>query len=63
MADPVSVEQAAASRAAAGQPADACYHQSCDDLENADLGLARVLAAGLADFTVSVANNPALLGH
>ncbi len=44
--DPVSVEQAAASRAAAGQPADACYHQSCDDLEHANLGLARVLAAG-----------------
>jgi len=61
--EPVSVEQAAASRAAAGQPPDACYHQSCDDLENANLGLARVLAAGLADFTVRVANNPALLGR
>ena len=49
--------------AMAGQPADACYHQSCDDLTNANLRLARVLAAGLADFTVRVANNPELLRH
>ena len=61
--DPVSVEQAATSRATAGQPADACYHQSCDNVENADLGLARVLAASLADFAVRVANNPELLSH
>jgi hypothetical protein len=59
--DPVSVEQAAASGAVAGRPADDCYHQPCDDLTNIDLGLARVLAAGLADFTVQVANNPELL--
>lgn len=59
--DPVLPEQAAASGAEAGRPADGCYHQSCDDLSNIDLGLARVLAAGLADFTVQVANNPGLL--
>jgi hypothetical protein len=59
--DPVSAEQAAASGAVAGRPADACYHQPCDDIANANLGLARVLAAGLADFTLRVANNPELL--
>ncbi len=45
----------------AGRPADDCYHQPCDDLRNIDLGLARVLAAGLADFTVEAANHPELL--
>jgi len=61
--EPVSVEQAAASGAVAGRPADACYHQPCDDVANANLGLARILATGLADFTVRVANNPELLRH
>jgi hypothetical protein len=61
--DPVSAEQAAASGALAGRPADACYHQPCDDLGNVNLRLARVLAASLADFTVRVANNPELLRH
>ena len=59
--EPVSAEQAAASGAEAGRLADGCYHQPCDDLGNIDLQLARVLAAGLADFTVQVANNPELL--
>jgi Zn-dependent M28 family amino/carboxypeptidase len=59
--EPVAAEQAAASGAAAGQPADACYHQPCDDLANADLPLARLLAASLADVVVRVANNPELL--
>ncbi len=59
--EPVTVEQAAASGSSAGRPADACYHQPCDDRSNIDLGLARALAAGLADFTVEVANNPELL--
>ena len=54
---------ATGSRAVAGRPADACYHQRCDDRANANLRLARVLAAGLADFTVRVANNPELLRH
>lgn len=61
--DPVTAEQAAASGAIAGRPADACFHQPCDDLENTNLRIARVLAAGLADFTVRVANNPELLAH
>ncbi len=60
--DPVTDEQAAASGAVAGRPADPCYHQTCDDLGNADLELARVLSAGLADFIVRAANNPELLG-
>jgi Zn-dependent M28 family amino/carboxypeptidase len=68
--EPVSAEQAVTSGAqapgsgaVAGQPADTCYHRSCDDLANVNLRLARVLAAGLADFTVRVANNPELLRH
>lgn len=59
--DPVTPEQAAGSGVAAGQPADRCYHQPCDDLSNVDLGVGRVLVAGLADFTVQVANSPELL--
>jgi hypothetical protein len=59
----VTGEQAAASGAVAGRPADPCYHQACDDLANANLRLARTLTAGLADFTVRVANNPELLRH
>ena len=59
--EPVSAEQPAASGAEAGRLADGCYHLPCDDLSNIDLQLARVLAAGLADFTVQVANNPELL--
>ena len=60
-AEPITPEQAAAAGSVAGRPADACYHQPCDDLANADVALARVLTAGLADFTVRVANNPELL--
>jgi Zn-dependent M28 family amino/carboxypeptidase len=59
----VTTEQAATTGAAAGQPADACYHRVCDDAANANLPLARVLAAALADFCVRVANNPVLLDH
>ena len=61
--EPVTAEQAEASGAVAGRSADACYHQACDDVANANVALARVLAAGLADFTVGVANNPELLRH
>jgi hypothetical protein len=60
--EPVTEDQAAASDATAGRPADPCYHQACDDVDNVDLPLARVLAAALADFTVRVAEEPALLG-
>lgn len=59
--DTVTPEQAAASGAQAGRPADGCYHQPCDDLANLDLRLGRILAAGLADFAVQVANDPELL--
>jgi len=61
--EPVTAEQAAASGAVAGRPADACYHQPCDDVANANLPLARILAAGLADFTARVAADPELLNH
>ena len=44
-----------------GQPADACYHQPCDDLANVDLVLARLLTAALADVTVRLANTPELV--
>jgi Zn-dependent M28 family amino/carboxypeptidase len=60
-AEPVSTVQAAASGAIAGRPADPCYHQPCDTLANANVGLARTLAAALADFAVRVANDPELL--
>ena len=55
-------DQAAASGETAGRPADPCYHQACDDVDNVDLRLARVLAAALTDFTVRVAEEPGLLG-
>ena len=54
-------EQAEASGATPGEPADACYHQACDDLDNVDLGLAGLLTAALADFTVRVADDPGLI--
>ena len=60
--EPVTEDQAAASGATAGRPADPCYHQACDGVDNVDLRLARVLAASLADFTVRVAEEPGLLG-
>ena len=61
--EPVTAEQAATTGAIGGRPADACYHQPCDDLANVNLGLARTLAAALADFAVRVASNPELLRH
>ncbi len=61
--EPVTAEQAAASGAVAGQPADPCYHLACDEMATANVALARVLAAGLADFTLRVANSPELLSR
>ena len=61
--DPVTTDQAATSGAIAGRPADTCYHQPCDDVDNANVALARVLTAALADVTVRLANNPELLGR
>ena len=59
--EPVSDEEAAASGATAGQPADPCYHQACDDGSDLDVDLARVLTAALADVAVQVANDPSLV--
>ncbi len=59
--EPVTVDQAAASGAIAGRPADPCYHLTCDDLANLDTRLARVLTAALADVAVRLANSPELL--
>ena len=60
--EPVTEDQASASGATAGRPADPCYHQACDDVDNVGLPLARVLASALSDFTVRVAEEPGLLG-
>jgi hypothetical protein len=57
----VTDEQAAASGATAGLPADPCYHVACDDGSNLDLGLARMLTAALADVYVQLADDPLLL--
>lgn len=57
----VTQVQATSSGAAAGQPADACYHQACDGLENVDLSLARQLTTALADVAVRLAATPELL--
>ena len=57
----VTTAQATSSGATAGQPADACYHQACDGLENVDLGLARQLTTALADVAVRLADTPELL--
>ena len=59
--EPVTADQAAASGAIAGRPADPCYHLTCDDLANLDTRLARVLTAALADVAVRLANSPELL--
>ncbi len=59
----VTPPQATSSGATAGQPADACYHQACDGLENVDLGLARQLTTALADVAVRLANSPELVAR
>jgi Zn-dependent M28 family amino/carboxypeptidase len=53
--------QAASFGGRPGDPADPCYHQACDGLENVNLPLARLLAAGLADLAVRIAENPVLV--
>ncbi len=55
--------QAESRGATVGEPADACYHQPCDDLANVDLALARLLTAALADVTVRLANTPELVAR
>jgi hypothetical protein len=61
--EPVTPEQAAAAGARAGEPADACYHQPCDDLANLDLRLGRLLATALGDVAVRLADDPGLLAE
>jgi Zn-dependent M28 family amino/carboxypeptidase len=55
-------EQASASGSQAGQPADACYHQVCDDRSNARLDLARILTTALAETVRAVADAGAIPG-
>ncbi len=52
----ISASQAQRSEATAGQPADPCYHQPCDDGSALDLTLGRRLAAALAAVAVQLAN-------
>jgi Zn-dependent M28 family amino/carboxypeptidase len=52
----ISVAQASASDARAGQAADPCYHQPCDDGSSVNLTLGRLLAATLAEVAVQVSN-------
>jgi hypothetical protein len=48
-------EVAIAAGSTAGKPADACYHQPCDDAGNVRLDLGRALTRTLADATVQLA--------
>jgi Zn-dependent M28 family amino/carboxypeptidase len=61
--DPVLPEQAIAPGTTAGAPPDPCYHLACDDGSDLDLGLARILAAALADVTTQLANDPTPLSR
>jgi aminopeptidase Y len=56
----LTAEQAVASGATAGSPADPCYHQACDDGSKVNLRLARILATALADVAVGLSNDPTL---
>ena len=42
-------EQASASGSKAGLPADACYHQACDDRSNTRLELAGILTTAIGE--------------
>jgi hypothetical protein len=53
--EPISELQAQRFGAVAGRPADACYHQACDDLHNVDLVLAERMADALAEAVVILA--------
>jgi aminopeptidase Y len=57
----VSVEHAAASGARAGEAADPCYHQPCDDGSVLNVTLARLLTAALAEVAVQLANDASAL--
>lgn len=57
----ITPEQATASGATVGQPADPCYHRPCDDGTDLDVELARVLATALARTAVQLADDPGIL--
>jgi hypothetical protein len=59
--DVVTDAEAATFGATAGQPADRCYHQACDGLDNVKLRLGRALAAALADSAFQIAGDPTLV--
>lgn len=61
--EPVSDAEASASGATAGQPADPCYHQACDNGSELDVDLARILTTALADTALQIANDPSLVAH
>jgi Zn-dependent M28 family amino/carboxypeptidase len=48
-------ETAIAAGSTAGKPADACYHQPCDDADNVRLDLGRALTRTLAEATIQLA--------
>jgi hypothetical protein len=56
----VTPETASASGSHAGLPADACYHQVCDDRSNVRLDLARILTIALAETARTVADAGAI---
>ena len=56
----LTAEEAAAGGSTVGKPADACYHQACDDRSNVRLDLGRILTASLADVAAALANEPVL---
>jgi Zn-dependent M28 family amino/carboxypeptidase len=55
-------EQASASGSKAGLPADACYHQACDDRSNTRLELARILTTAIGETVRAVADGGAIPG-
>jgi hypothetical protein len=55
----LSEQEASASGSTAELPADACYHQACDDASNVNLRLLRLLTTALADVTIGLSNDPA----
>jgi Zn-dependent M28 family amino/carboxypeptidase len=55
----ISTDQARRSGATAGQVADPCYHQPCDDGSDLNFALARLLAAALAEVAVELATDSA----
>jgi Peptidase family M28/PA domain len=56
----ITEQQAAASGATAGQVADPCYHQPCDDASNVDVALGRTLTVALGEAAVTLAEDAAV---